>query len=165
MLDNCYAEKKKIYLSFFVAYCIGLSISLFSTNTFPSIVNPQTYDMNFFLKVLFNNLTVFFILCSGCIFNKITTYLCIISNAYFLGANTFLIVSLNFSAFGIIAHGLFEYSVFFLAAILGLKKIEENTKNLKLTIKILTIGISLIILGALVETLVSPIIFIWLTPS
>lgn len=156
MLSNYKNETKKIIFLFFITYFLTAMISLLLIETdIPNITLGEN-NFSFFVKVLFNNLLVFTILCSGSFFTKYLTYLVIISNAYLLGVNTPLIITLKFSSLAIFSHGIVEFSGFYLGALIGLKSVKYHTQNKKNTEKIISIAILIIFLGAFIEAYISP---------
>lgn len=131
MISNYKIESKKILILFFITYFSTAMISLLLIKTDPPNINMGKNDFSFFTKVLFNNLLVFTILCSGSFFTKYLTYLVIFSNAYLLGVNTPLIIILKFSSLAVFSHGIIEFSGFYLGALVGLKSMEYHIEHKK----------------------------------
>ncbi|MGY3725145.1 Stage II sporulation protein M [Granulicatella balaenopterae] len=149
-------EIKNIKNIFFVTYVIALCIGwLYFKQTSVIIDNGGCESNILYKKILINNIIVFILMCSGSLFNKISTYSIIITNAYLLGVNTPMIISLQIQGISILFHGVLELFGFFLAALIGMKPIQYHIKNKYNSYKILLLGLSMIVVSAIIEGYIS----------
>lgn len=138
-----------LLLSFLIFTLVGVNFE--STNTI------EFNNRDIFIYILTNNIKVYVVLFLGLFLLRIPTYVTLIYNAFILGFAFSAINSFS-TALSILAHGIFEIVAFIISATIAFNSYEHIKKNKFPFALLFTCGLLLLIVAALVETYVSPII-------
>lgn len=119
------------------------------------IIEFQTKEI--FFNIFINNVKVYLILFLGLFLFRIPTYLTLIFNAYLLGF-AFAALDNITTALAILVHGVFEMTAFLIATTIAFNNYKYVMENKKPFGVFFLIGIVFLLVGAIIETYISPII-------
>ncbi|MGG1698000.1 stage II sporulation protein M [Bacillus zhangzhouensis] len=138
-----------LLVSLLIFYAVGVNLD--STEVL------EFQNKNIFFYIVTNNLKVFLVIILGLFLYRIPTYITLMYNAvilaFALSALTHVLMFLS-----IIAHGIFEMLAFIIAGSVAFNKYEDVMSNKMKFIFISFVGILLILIAAVIETYISPII-------
>ncbi|HHU6750723.1 TPA: stage II sporulation protein M [Staphylococcus pseudintermedius] len=144
-----------LYISFLL---LGIAYNYFTNiNSFSRVSNDDFFNFKKVLHYIRNNGFVYILLCLGLITYKITTIINIVINGFLLGM--YLIPMIQIGGIAFLLHGFPELSALYIGAYIGFSNLN-NILSYKMKYFVwFLLGWVLIVIAAIIETYLTPIVF------
>ncbi|EGQ3110281.1 hypothetical protein G9M05_002677, partial [Staphylococcus pseudintermedius] len=150
------------YNAIFIIYIVFLFVGIIynnvaDINSFTRVSNDEFFNFKKVIHYIKINGFVYILLCLGLITYKITTVINIIINGFMLGM--YLIPMLQIGGLSFLIHGFPELTGLYIGAYIGFSSLDDILDNKMKYFAMLLIGFALIVLAAVIETYLTPIVF------
>lgn len=147
-----------ILIIYIVFLLLGIIYNHFTdVNNFTRVSNDEFFSFKKVMHYIQNNGFVFILLCLGLITYKITTVINIVINGFLLGM--YLIPMVQIGGLSFLLHGVPELTGLYIGAYIGLSSMDNILINKMKYFVLFLLGFVLIVIAAIIETYLTPIVF------
>ncbi|QHW38022.1 stage II sporulation protein M [Staphylococcus ursi] len=152
-------KKHYTILSLYIFFLLlGIMYNHFTDiNDYVRVSNECFFNFNKVIHYVKNNGFVYLLLCLGLITYRVTTVINIIVNGFMLGM--YFIPMIQIGGFAFLLHGIPELTALYIGAYIGFSSIQGILDDKKKYLVMFLMGNLLIVIAALIETYLTPLVF------